>query len=203
MPPDDKTVWNHKYTEAPEKWLEPDAFLLRAYSEFLAETPPGLALDVAGGAGRQAIWLAQQGWKVTIIDVSDVGLQLAKENAVRSLGPERAEELLSRRSADLRSLTDLGREQYSLVIVFFFLRRKLFPALMRALKPGGTLIYRTYTLAQLAFDRGPRDPRYLLQPGELRQAFSELEILDYEESAIDKGVAEMVARKPRKVSWRN
>lgn len=198
MPTDDRTVWNHKYAEAPGKWLEPDAFLLRACSQFLTKTPPGSALDVAGGAGRQAIWLAQQGWKVTIIDVSDVGLQLAKENAARTLGPARAEDLISRRSADLRSLTDLGLEQYDLAIVFFFLRRKLFPALVRALKPGGTLIYRTYTLAQLGFDRGPRDPRYLLQPGELRKAFSDLEILLYEESVKDKGVAELVARKPAK-----
>jgi tellurite methyltransferase len=125
-----------------------------------------------------------------------VGLRLAQQNAQRVLGRSNARQLIACRAADLRSVTDLGRERYGLVIVFFFLRRKLFPALVRALRPGGTLIYRTYTLAQLAFERGPRDPRFLLQPGELCEAFSGLEILHYEESATDKGVAELVARKP-------
>jgi len=195
MPHDDKTVWNQKYTEAPEKWLDPDAFLLRSCERFLAGIQPGSALDVGGGAGRQAIWLAQQGWHVELVDVSDVGLRLAEENAERTLGKTRARELISRRQADLSSVRDLGREQYDLVIVFFFLRRELFPALARALKPGGTLIYRTYTIAQLGFERGPRDPRFLLEPGELREAFAALRILHYEETARDKAVAELVARK--------
>lgn len=196
MPHDDKTVWNQKYSEAPEKWLEPDAFLIHAYEKFLGKTP-GRALDVAGGAGRQAIWLARQGWTITIVDVSEVGLRLAQENSKQALGPSGARKLISTQLGDLRSVNDLGHQEYDLVLVFFFLRRKLFPALVRALKPGGTLIYRTYTTAQLKFDHGPRNPRVLLQPGELRQAFSELDILHYQETAIEKGVAELVARKAR------
>jgi SAM-dependent methyltransferase len=194
MDHDDNTFWNRKYAEAPEKWLEPDSFLVYAYEKFLSDRPPGLALDVAGGAGRHAIWLASRGWKVRIIDISGVGLQLARENAAKALGPARAEESIMVEACDLNSVRDLGKQLYDLVLVFRFLNRELFPALVRALKPGGTVIYSTYTIAQLNFAKGPRDARFLLQPDELRQAFAALRILHYEEKAQDKGVAELVAR---------
>jgi tellurite methyltransferase len=194
MDHDDKTLWNHKYAEGPEKWLEPDPFLVYACERFLSDAAPGMALDVAGGAGRHAVWLAARGWKVKIVDISDVGLQLARENAVRQLGQARADESITVEAADLYSTRDLGNALYDLVVVFRFLNRELFPALIRALKPGGTLIYSTYTIAQLDFAKGPRDARFLLQPDELRRAFASLEIVHYQEKVEDKGVAELVAR---------
>jgi tellurite methyltransferase len=194
MDHDDNTFWNRKYAEAPEKWLEPDSFLVYAYEKFLSNRPPGLALDVAGGAGRHAIWLASRGWKVKIVDISEVALQLARENAARALGSARAEESITVEACDLNAVHDLGNKVYDLVLVFRFLNRELFPALIRALKPGGTVIYSTYTIAQLNFAKGPRDARFLLQRDELRQAFASFEILHYEERFEDKGVAELVAR---------
>lgn len=196
---DDKALWNSKYAEAPEKWREPDPFLIRAHSTFLAATPPGLALDLAGGAGRHAIWLAEHGWKVNIIDVSNVGLELARENAARVLGPSRARELIRCQVKDLRTARDLDKDRYDLVLVFRYLNRRLFPALIRALKPGGTLIYSSYTIAQQRFAKGPQDARFLLQPDELRHAFAALAILDYRETVTDKATAELVARKPSSV----
>jgi tellurite methyltransferase len=196
MEPDDRKLWNRKYADSPEKWLEPDSFLVYAYEKFLSDRPPGRALDLAGGAGRHAIWLASQGWKVKIIDISDVGLRLAGENAAKALGTVRAGESITVEAADLHSTRDLGKELYDLVLVFRFLNRELFPALIRALKPNGTLIYSTYTIAQLNFAKGPREARFLLQPDELRGAFSQLEILSYQEKAESKGLAELVARKP-------
>lgn len=195
MDHDDKTLWNQKYADEAHKWLEPDSFLVHAHEKFLSNRAPGLALDVAGGAGRHAIWLASRGWKVRIIDISDVGLQLARQNAARALGIERADELIMVEPADLNSTRDLGKEFYDLVLVFRFLNRELFPALIHALKPGGILIYSTYTIAQLNFAKGPRDDRFLLQPDELRGAFASLRILHYEETSQDKGIAELVAEK--------
>jgi len=61
MASDDKTHWDQKYQESPEKWQDPDPFLIQAYRHFLEVGSPGYALDVAGGAGRHAIWLASRG----------------------------------------------------------------------------------------------------------------------------------------------
>src|SRR5260370_7734355 len=79
MESDEKTAWNRKYSESPEKWFEPDQLLLRAYDEFMRDIKPGVALDLAGGAGRNAIWLAQKGWQVRGIDISDFGLGFPRE----------------------------------------------------------------------------------------------------------------------------
>jgi tellurite methyltransferase len=164
---------------------------VKAYDEFLSHTPPGKALDVAGGAGRNGIWLAGRGWNVTLIDISEVGLRQAEENARQSA----ATGSIITKLQDLNALQDLGREQYDLVIVFSFLQRELFPALLAAIKPNGHLIYKTFTMDQLRFGVGPSDPKFLLQPNELLHAFQSMRVLHYHETFQEKGVAELVGRK--------
>lgn len=198
----EQTRWNERYKESPSSWIEPDTFLLSAYDEFLNDTQPGTSLDLAGGAGRNAVWLAGRGWRVKLIDISDVALSLAREKFASaeqtfSLQPRAAAVpfgVLETEIVDLNSVNDLGSEQYDLVIAFYFLRRKLFPAIARALKPGGTLIYRTYTIDRMKVPGGPSDPKYLLQPNELLHAFSRLRVLHYREMLQGKAAAELVAR---------
>src|SRR5690242_11135179 len=84
MAVNEKTIWDKKYSEGSHSSLDPDPFLVSAYEEFLFGTPPGLALDVAGGVGRHAIWLAQRGWRVKLLDISEVGIRQAEENAKRA-----------------------------------------------------------------------------------------------------------------------
>ncbi len=188
---DEKASWNKKYSEGSHGLLEPDPFLVSAYDEFLFGTTPGLALDVAGGVGRHSIWLAQHGWRLKLLDISEVGIQQAEENA-KSIGTVGS---ISSEVRDLSIMQDLGRQQYDLVLVFFFLQRELFPALAAALKPGGFLIYKTYTSEQQRFSGGPSHPMFLLEPNELLHAFSSLRVLRYHETVSQKGVAELVARK--------
>jgi tellurite methyltransferase len=188
---DEKTLWNKKYSEGSHNSLEPDPLLVSSYAEFLADQPPGLALDVAGGVGRHTLWLTQRGWRVKLLDISDIGIQHAKENANR-MGMEAA---ISTEIRDLNSTQNLGREQYDLVLVFFFLQRDLFPALSAAIKPGGLLIYKTYTREQKNFIGGPSHPMFLLEPNELLRAFSSLRVLQYHETIQGKGVSELVAQK--------
>jgi len=193
---DEKTLWDKKYGERSHSSLQPDPFLASAYGEFLFGTTPGLALDVAGGVGRHSIWLAQRGWRVKLLDISEVGIQQAEENAKRT---GTASSIITE-VRDLNSRQDLGREQYDLVIVFFFLQRELFPALTAALNPGGILIYKTYTTEQQRLSSegaksGPSHPMFLLEPNELLRAFSSLRVLHYHETISQKGVAELVARK--------
>lgn len=193
---DEKASWNQKFSDGSHTSLEPDPFLVSAYEEFLSGQPAGAALDVAGGAGRHSIWLAQRGWRTSLLDISDVGVGLAERNASRALGPVRKEFLIHAEVADLNQTKNLGAEQYDLVLVFFYLQRELFPALISALKPGGFLVYKTYTTDQQRFSGGPSHPMFLLQPNELLQAFQSLRVLHYHETVQNKGVAELVAQKP-------
>lgn len=188
---DEKSSWNEKYSEGSHTSLEPDPFLVAAYEEFLSAASPGLALDVAGGVGRHSIWLAQRGWRVKLVDISEVGVKQARENAKQT---GTASSIITE-VRDLNTRQDLGREQYDLVVVFFFLQRELFPALAAAIKPGGFLFYKTYTTEQKNFAGCPSHPMFLLEPNELLHAFSSLRVLHYHETVHEKGVAELVARK--------
>ena len=187
MKRDEKTLWNRKYRERSHVSLEPDPFLVSAYTEFLEGSAPGTALDVAGGIGRHALWLAERRWKLKLVDISDVGIELARRHLSSNVELE---------VRDLDKTRDLGRAQYDLVIVFFYLQRSLFPALIKALKPGGLLIYKTYTREQRRLSGGPTHPMHLLKPNELLRAFSSLRILRYHETVRERGIAELAARKP-------
>ena len=187
---DDKTRWNKKYRAGSHLDSEPDEFLVRAFQEFLAGQPKGYALDLAGGVGRHALWLAERGWRVKLIDLADAAVRIAEQRAhtTRARG-------VTTEVRDLSTSPDLGDGQFDLIIVFYFLDRQLFPALIRALKPGGLLVYRTYTVEQGELGRGPSDTRLLLEPDELRASFKSLQILHYRETVTDKATAELVARK--------
>lgn len=189
MAMDEKALWNKKYSEGSHRSLEPDPVLVNAYAEFLQDSSPGNALDVAGGVGRHALWLVERGWQVKLVDVSEVGVNLARQHA-RQRNVTMETEVL-----DLNHVPDLGREQYDLVLVFFYLQRELFPALSAAIKPGGFLIYKTYSTEQRRFSGGPTHPLHLLEPNELLRAFSSLRVLHYHETVKEKGVAELVAQK--------
>jgi tellurite methyltransferase len=195
--------WNQRYSESPSSWVQPDTFLINVYDEFLTGTAPGAALDVAGGAGRNAVWLAERGWGVKLIDISDVALKMSRDkfDAVKkaSSSPPKTpvrKGSLKTEIVDLDLISHLGTEEYDLLVVFYFLRRELFPAIARALKPGGTLIYRTYTIDRMKVPGGPSDPKYLLQPNELLHAFPGLRVLHYREMLQGKAAAELVGRKP-------
>jgi len=187
---DERSSWNKRYSDGSHEVTEPDPFLLYAYDEFVAPLfpTPGVALDIAGGLGRHAIWLAERGWRATLVDVSEVGLAKARANA----GP-----LTSRIDFCAGDLTDfpIDEKAFDLVLVFFYLQRELFSALEMALRPGGLLIYKTYTHLQPSFGKGPTHPMHLLEDNELLRAFSHLHVLYYHETIRDRGVAEFVGRK--------
>lgn len=196
---DEKTQWNRRFSEGSHQSVQPDSFLVKAYSEFMASSKPGRALDVAGGAGRHALWLAEQGWQVELIDISDVAIELARKNIASRLNGVLTHSPIAKRIVtriqDLETGASLAEEAYDLILVFFYLERSLFPALISALRPGGVLLYKTYTLEQLRFGGGPRHPMHLLKPNELLQAFCSLRVLHYHETIHDRGVAELVATK--------
>jgi tellurite methyltransferase len=182
--------WNQKYRESPGSWLEPDPFLLRAFSDYIRPLSPaaGHALDLAGGAGRNAIWLAKQGWEVTLIDITETGVEQARAHAGA---------LTSRIQFVIDDLTDFraSQVQFDVVMAFYYLDRKIFPEIVKTVRPGGLLIYKTLTRAQLELPGGPKDPAHLLEEGELLRLAHGLEVLHYRERIAEKATAEMVARK--------
>jgi len=204
MEHDEKTLWNRKYSEGSHRSRNPDPFLVSAYAEFIEGAGPGSALDVAGGIARHAFWLAERGWKVKLVDISEVGVELARKNITAQQDrpltnlPTHQPPAAGKIDFEVRDLeadNDLGKHAYDLVLVFFYLQRPLFPALISALKPGGFLIYKTYTVEQRRLPGGPSHPMHLLKANELLRAFSSLRILHYHETVRDRGVAELVAQK--------
>jgi SAM-dependent methyltransferase len=96
--------------------------------------------------------------------------------------------------ADLEQ-TEIPERRYDLILCIQYLQRSLFPRVARALRPDGVLLFETYTRAQLEFAGGPRNPGYLLESGELREAFPELRVLFYRELCAGQGIASLVAKK--------
>ncbi len=188
--PDERTAWDERYRNRPLRLTVPNAFLAEAYARLVEPRFPdqGAALDLAGGAGRHAIWLAERGWQVTVLDISPEGLALARKNAgARSARIEFLQE-------DLRQFH--ARSQYDLVLVFYYLERAILAQLERSLRPGGLLLYKTYVRDDRDLTSKRANPAHLLEPGELLRAFPGLRVLHHREYTTRRAVAELVAQKP-------
>jgi tellurite methyltransferase len=123
---------------------------------------PGLALDLACGAGRHALFLAERGWRVHAIDGARAGVERMMGEAARRNAADR----IDARVCDLESAGfTLDPEAYDLVCDFYFLHRPLFEQIRRAIRPGGLFVAAIH-LADPSGGAGPH--RFLLAPGELR-----------------------------------
>lgn len=119
---------------------------------------PGLALDLACGDGRNALWLAKRGWQVTAVDrVPSPHLDVQIANLERH---------------------DFSIEPgaWDLIVMSYYLQRDLFPAVVAGLKPGGMGIVIVHM-----FETGHEASRFSLHPGELRDCFRGCKILAYAE----------------------
>jgi tellurite methyltransferase len=141
--------------------------------------PRRRALDIATGKGRNAIFLAEQGFDVVAIDVSPVALDEARRRAAgRSLS-------ISWQQADLERI-ELPEANYDLVVDFNYLQRSLIPQIKAALKPGGHVIFETYLIGQEILGH-PKNPAYLLGYNELLEQFRDFRVLWYREGKFTDG----------------
>jgi 2-polyprenyl-3-methyl-5-hydroxy-6-metoxy-1,4-benzoquinol methylase len=156
--------------------------------------PKGKALDIAAGEGRNAVFLAQQGFEVDAVDISEKGLKKAKK-----LAQEKGVRINI-------SLIDLDKypipkEQYDIIADFYFLKRRLIPRIKKGLKKGGRVIFETYLLEHRTLGvGGPKQAKYFLKPNELLRLFKDFRILFYREGILREGgkkkaVASMIAEK--------
>jgi tellurite methyltransferase len=195
--PTSPAQWDEKHRVEAEGPIEEPSTILR---ELLPLLPRGPALDLACGTGRNALFLAHRR-PVTAVDRSEAALDaLAKRAAhvgiaaTRGFGIEPARSGVHLVAADLEN-SRLPSAAFSVILCTRFLERSLFPKIAAALAANGMLMFETFTRAQLGFTGGPRDPRYLLEPGELRVAFPQLETVFYRELNAGQGIASLLARK--------
>ncbi len=182
----DRERWNVRYRDEAET-PAPSPFLL-ALDDLLPRR--GRALDVAGGSGRNALWLARRGLDVTLADVSDVALERAARAAAAA----------GLRLATVRTDLEAGPPPpgpWDLVVCTYFLHRPLLAALPAVLAPGGLLAVAHATRTNLT--RWPRPgPDHVLEDGELPGLVRGLEVLRSEEGWLEGGrhEARLVARRP-------
>lgn len=163
--------WNARYRQR-EEIIDVPAPLLE---DAAASLPPGRALDLACGAGRNAMWLQRQGWDVVAIDGAEEAIRIVQEHApaidARVLDFERELPL------------PFPDESFDLIAILFFLHRPLYAEARRLLKPGGILVTAIRT-------RGI-NPKFCVAQGELRTMLKDYDLLRETEGEI----AEIVARK--------
>ena len=167
----------------------------------LHRLPKGKVLDVASGSGRHALFLASLGYQVEAVDRDEQALaQLSADARVRRLAG------IGSRLLDLEpppQELNLGHEAYDAILVFFYLNRPLFPYLIDALKPGGVLLYETFTVDNHVQHRHPKRREFCLAHSELLSLIAGLRILHYDEglhegtNGLDSAyTAQLAAQKP-------
>ena len=162
----------------PATWLLDNADLLRGRTT---------VLDVAAGRGRHALLLAAAGFDVHAIDADTDKMSELADTAARLSLPIKAD-VIELETGDV----DLGSERYDVILVVNYLHRPLFPALRRALAPGGLLLYQTFTVHQIGRP-GPRRRIFLLEPGELSTLVAPLQVVRSREGEYDGGMIAAVA----------
>lgn len=178
-----RSYWNNRHAETPIG--EPSPFLLGVERYLPRE---GKALDIAGGSGRNALWLAGCGLEVTVADISPAGLEMAAHEASR-LGLA-----LTTLEADIER-EGIPQGPWPVMICFHFLHRPLFSQMSSHLSPEGVLVCEIATVRNL--ERNERPPRhFLLEEGELAGLTASLQLLVYEEGWTEDGrhTARLVAR---------
>lgn len=183
-------------THSQRLW-QPAPLIARFVADFmpLHHILPSKGLDLGCGAGRDLVYLAMHGWHMTGIDYIPAALQRAQQLAVSQQVSIHTECL------DLETGTDpfmgYATGQFDLITVARYLHRPLFPWLQRILKPGGILIYQTFMQGSEQFG-SPRNPNFLLKPGELAAVFADTNILLDEVETLDDGrpVSAFIARCP-------
>jgi predicted TPR repeat methyltransferase len=168
--------------------MDPSAFVRVEVAPLLP--PTGRALDLAGGAGRHAIWLAERGWDTTMIDTSEVAIAIAEERAAEA-------------NADVSFVHDdltvdaPPAGPWDLMLIVHYLQRDLFPKVIEQLADSGLLAFSVATVRNLERHKRPGRP-YVLNEGEAPSLVDGLDILHYAEgwSIEDRHEARLVARRP-------
>jgi 2-polyprenyl-3-methyl-5-hydroxy-6-metoxy-1,4-benzoquinol methylase len=184
---DQRAHWDLKYEQGLPSLEKPDPFFVSAFEEFVADQFPngGTALDLAGGIGRHALWLAKKNWAVTVVDISEV--------AVRKLGQKARELDLDLNLFALDALAyPFEVAKFDLIVVFYHFDRALCARLLSALKPRGFVICKTSLIWDSYEGQAPANLRPLAK-SEVLALFPTLQVKVHQERPVrDRGVVEYV-----------
>jgi tellurite methyltransferase len=171
----DRIKWNRRF-DSKSSFLgeHPSLFLSHEIDRIKRLVPGKLALDIACGEGRNSVFLARQGFEVTGLDISDVGISKGMQLAAK------AGVIIDFRRVDLDGYHITGR--FDLIINFNFLLRELIPEEFRALAPGGVLLFDSILESPQLL--ASHNPDYFLRHRELEEMFGAFDgqILFTEES---------------------
>jgi SAM-dependent methyltransferase len=177
---------------------DPSPFLVAELPRLREAAALGPVLDLACGRGRNALAAAAAGVAVVGVDRDPQALA-----ALRAAARERGLPVAALR-ADLETPHGIPVRSGTCgaILVFRFLFRPLASAIEAALAPGGLLLYETFTIHQRSLGQGPRNPAFLLAPGELPALFPRLEVLAHWEGSAEgprpEALARLSARRPRR-----
>ena len=174
----DRLKWDERYRAGSyAARIHPTQLL----AERLADLPRGRALDVACGAGRNALFLAEAGYEVDAVDVSSVGLERgARTAAERGLAINWIEADLEPAAA----ATVLPESNYDLIVMVRYVNMPLIPVLAQRLGDGGCFVCEQH-LKTSRDVVGPKNPAYRLAPNEMLAAAGDLRVLFYREGIVE------------------
>lgn len=182
--------WNDRYlsqTEEAQAEISSPTPLLARTARLLH---PGKALDLACGTGRNALWLAAQGWQVTAVDGAAAAIEiLRREAAQRAL-------TVDAQIADLHEYR-IAEAAWDFIALCYYLQRDLIERAKRGVVPGGTLL----VIVHIS-EPGEEPKATRLERGQLAAYFQDWEVLHYFEGKPNdpshrRSVAEVVARRPK------
>jgi tellurite methyltransferase len=184
------TDWDERYRKGEHAFTHPHRLLVKAVEQI----SPGRALDIACGAGRHSIYLAGQGWDVTAVDSSKVGIRLTQQRAA-----EAGVNVATQRADLERGEYVIESESYDLICDFYYLQRDLFESIKNGVRRGGMFVASIHIVDDEP-DAHPMNPAFLLEPNELKQLFAGWQIDHYHEGRWDDPEhkhrdAEIIARK--------
>ncbi|WP_420631933.1 class I SAM-dependent methyltransferase [Candidatus Leptofilum sp.] len=187
----DAVRWNGRYQNNGHYRQQGSASqLLPDFAHLLPKS--GVVLDAAAGVGVNALYLAQRGFSVIALDISEVGLQLLRQKAN------------ALKVAVETAVFDLTKPTFpancvDAILNFRFLERAAFPAYRQALRPGGLLFFETFVHTGAG-----STPSYFLESGELHRVFADFKIIHSVETAVRghrsgnmRPIAQLIARKQK------
>ncbi|MCH7739299.1 MAG: methyltransferase domain-containing protein [Chloroflexi bacterium] len=166
----EKSDWEERYSSGSYKARPWPSDLLE---EWLPRMPKGRALDIPSGTGRNALYMAENGFEVDAVDISGSALEILNESARERGLRIRCHEI------DL----DQGsppEPPYQLLVSCFFLNRNIIPRMKEWVADNGFIVFEQHMVTPLEV-HGPSTQQWRVQPNELLRLFADFRVVHYEE----------------------